>query len=315
MNQTPPAPDAHPDESPERDAPIVRELSPHAAPEPERSFVMTPHPADELAGDAREPVADAAPPVPPGESAAEAETQARQPAEPPAAARIPTAPPPLPTLGASPQPPRMAPPPQRVPEQAPYAPQPQPSPYAQPQAPYPPRPPAPQPASSGGFAEPPRPYEGGRYVPPPPIPPAGPTAAPREWATAPPAAVPVVTAPARGNPANTTLLGVIAVLLLALAIFQGINTFHPKAANPTGVQQVAVQPRALKPETASKVKDTVDNAQQAIDQFNQVAQQAYSSASNDQQRLAILMQLSLQLQRIIAQQNNDLLLIYQDLNS
>ena len=275
-------------------------------------MAATPPPMDEPPATAHAPAGSAVSPVRAEERAAEPQAK-----EPPAAPRFAATPPSMPTLGGTPQPPRMAPPPQRSPEQAPYAPQPSPTPYAQPQAPYPPRVAMPQPTATGPVSEPPRPYEGGRYVPPPPMPASGPSAASREWmaASSAPAAPVLAATPARGNPANTTLLGVIAVLLLALAIFQAINTFHPTAANPTGVQQVAVQPRTLKPATASKVKDTVDNAQQALDQFNQQAQQAYSNASNDQQRLAILLQLSIHLQQIIAQQNNDLLLIYQDLNT
>jgi len=122
------------------------------------------------------------------------------------------------------------------------------------------------------MSEPPRPYEGGRYVPPPPIPPSGPSLTAREWA---PANTLTPTAPtpqpvARGgNAASTALLAVIAVLLLALAIFQGINTFHPKGAKPTGVQQVTIQKQTVKPETAAEIKDTINSAQAALNQFQQ----------------------------------------------
>lgn len=168
------------------------------------------------------------------------------------------------------------------------------------------------------MSEPPRPYEGGRYVPPPPIPPSGPAIPPaREWTPA----NTVTTAPApqpaarASSPTNTALLGVIAVLLLALAVFQGINTFRPKSAKPTGVQQVAVQKQTVKKQTADEIKDTINSAQAALNQFQQLSQQAYSGAATDAQRQATLLQLSLYLQSIIAQQNNDLLLIYQDLNT
>lgn len=113
---------------------------------------------------------------------------------------------------------------------------------------------------------------------------------------------------------TTALLGIIAVLLLALTVFQGINTFHPKAASSTSLQQVQVQKIALKPTTAAEVKDTVTNAQTALNQFNQKVQDAYAGATTDAQRQAVLLQSLILLQQIIAQQNNDLLLIYQDLN-
>lgn len=113
---------------------------------------------------------------------------------------------------------------------------------------------------------------------------------------------------------TTALLGIIAALLLALTVFQGINTFHPKTASPTGVQQVQVQKVAIKPTTAAEVKDTVTNAQTALNQFNQKVQDAYAGATTDAQRQAVLLQSLILLQQIIAQQNNDLLLIYQDLN-
>ncbi len=234
---------------------------------------------------------------------------------PPPAPRPPAMPPPLPTFGAPQSPPRFAAPPQRPPGSSPQ-------PVAQPpaeQPPYPPRIAAPQPAPPGGMAEPPRPYEGGRYVPPPPIPSSGPTVPGRDWS---PANTTITPQPqpapqhvaSRGNGLATPLLGIIAALLLALAVFQGINTFHPKAASPTGVQQVQVQKIALKPTTAAEVKDTVTNAQTALNQFNQKVQDAYAGATTDAQRQAILLQAMISLQQIIAQQNNDLLLIYQDLN-
>lgn len=229
-------------------------------------------------------------------------------------------PPPLPTFGAPQPPPRFAAPPQRQPgSSAQPAHQPAPQPPAE-QPPYPPRIPAPQPAPSGGMTEPPRPYEGGRYVPPPPIPAAGPPVLGRDWA---PANTTIAPQPAqapqhvaqRGSALTTSLLGIIVVLLLALAVFQGINTFHPKAAPPAGVQQVQVQKQPLKQQTAAEVKDTTDKAQTALNQFNQKVQDAYSSATTDAQRQAVLLQSMIFLQQIIAQQNNDLLLIYQDLNS
>jgi len=211
----------------------------------------------------------------------------------------------LPTFGAPQPPPRFATPPQRPPGSSARPPAEQP--------PYPPRVPAPQPAPPGGMTEPPRPYEGGRYAPPP-IPPTGPTVPGRDWSAAnttitPPAPLPTAR---HGNPMTTALLGVIVALLLALTVFQGINTFHPKAAS--GVQQVQVQKLALKPTTASEVKDTVTNAQTSLNQFNQKVQDAYAGATTDAQRQAVLLQSSILLQQIIAQQNNDLLLIYQDLN-
>ena len=54
------------------------------------------------------------------------------------------------------------------------------------------------------------------------------------------------------SPLNAALLGAIALLLLVLAVFQGINTFHPRSVAPTGVQDVRVQQRQLKPETVRK---------------------------------------------------------------
>lgn len=232
----------------------------------------------------------------------------------PPAPRAPVTPPPLPTFGAPQPPPRFAAPPQRPPGSSTQpAPQPATQPPAQ-QPPYPPRIPAPQPAPPGGMMEPPRPYEGGRYIPPPPIPPTGPTVPGRDWSAANTTITPLVppTAARSSNPMMTALLGIIAVLLLALTVFQGINTFHPKAAS--GVQQVQVQKIALKPTTAAEVKDTVTNAQTALNQFNQKVQDAYAGATTDAQRQAILFQAMISLQQIIAQQNNDLLLIYQDLN-
>jgi len=139
----------------------------------------------------------------------------------------------------------------------------------------------------------------------------------REW-TGSTATVPVQApqpAAQRGNPANTALLGVIAVLLLALAIFQGINTFRPKGAKPTGVQQVQVQNQLLKKQTADKLKSTIDQTQTALDDIQQNAQNVYASATTDAQRQATLLQISIFLQQVIAQQNNTLLLIYQDLNT
>jgi uncharacterized iron-regulated membrane protein len=170
------------------------------------------------------------------------------------------------------------------------------------------------------MVEPPRPYEGGRYVPPPPIPATGPTVPGRDWAPANTTIAPQPTrapqsAAQRGSALTTALLGIIAVLLLVLAVFQGITTFHPKAAPPTGVQQVTVQKQLLKQQTAAEIKDTTDKAQTALNQFNQKVQDAYSSATTDAQRQAVLLQSMIFLQQIIAQQNNDLLLVYQDLNT
>jgi hypothetical protein len=229
-------------------------------------------------------------------------------------------PPPLPSFGAPPAAPRIAESPQRQPEQSQRAPE-----SAQrvqdPPA-YPPRVPAPQPAPTGSVSEPPRPYEGGRYVPPPPAASATPSGQPREWpgmtyTTIPPAnAASAAAKPApavRGNGMQTALLGLIAALLLALAILVGINTFAPRSPKPSGVQQVQVQRQAIKQQTANEVKDTIAQAQQALDQFTQQAQQAYQNAQSDAERQDILLQLSINLQRITAQQNNDLLLIYQDL--
>ena len=76
-----------------------------------------------------------------------------------------------------------------------------------------------------------------------------------------------------------------------------------------------MQKQTVKPETAAEIKDTINSAQTALNQFQQLSQQAYSGAGTDAQRQATLLQLSLYLQSIIAQQNNDLLLIYQDLNT
>lgn len=294
MNQPPTSPPSHPADAPEPDARDEQHAASdehdtrtNRSPAPESARGATPN-------DAPEPEA-----VRPEEST-------------PPSPRPSGMPPPLPTFGAPQSPPRRAQPTPRPPEQ--YG---QPSPPAPEQPAYPPRIPAPQPAPPGGMTEPPRPYEGGRYVPPPPMPPSGPSIPAREWTAAPtaPAVQPVAPVAQRSNPLNTALLGLIAALLLALAVFQGINTFRPKSAQPTGVQQVQVQQRVLKKETADEVKDTIDKAQTALNQFNQQAQQAYASATTDAQRQAVLLQLSLFMQQIIAQQNNDLLLIYQDLNT
>jgi hypothetical protein len=311
VNQTPPLPPMYPDDAPEPDA---RD---------------TEHAAASTSSGEQTPAADA-PPTPehererepaPTVSATPGAEEARPAAdEPPADApppqRPPATPPPLPTFGAPQSPPRpTSSPPPRAQEPPRYEP-----PRPQPEQPtYPPRLPAPQPAPPGGMSEPPRPYEGGRYVPPPPIPPSGPTIPSSEWSPANTAPAPVLTPPpsaARAsNPLTTALLGVIAVLLLALTVFQGINTFHPTAAKPTGVQQVAVQKQTVTPATAAEIKDTINSAQTALNQLQQTTQQAYSGAGTDAQRQATLLQLSLYLQSIIAQQNNDLLLIYQDLNT
>lgn len=304
MNQTPPPPSTHPDNAPEPDA---RD---------------TEQPASDESPFALERARDAAPPAhepervePRAAEQASDETRTDEEEETPPPARPSGMPPPLPTFGAPQPPPRLAPSPPRVQEPPRY--EPPPAPAEQPA--YPPRIPAPQPAPPGGMSEPPRPYEGGRYVPPPPIPPSGPAIPAREWAPANTAVATPAPAPqpaARAsNPLNTALLGVIAALLLALAILQGINTFRPKAPPPSGVQQVAVQKQTIKPETAAEIKDTINSAQAALNQFQQLSQQAYSGAGTDAQRQATLLQLSLYLQSIIAQQNNDLLLIYQDLNT
>ncbi|MCA1668928.1 MAG: hypothetical protein LC793_16345 [Thermomicrobia bacterium] len=301
MNQIPPAPSGHPADAPDPPTPaqptyeeLDRELSaPRHAPTEEPARPATPEEA---------PAPD------------EKQTEASSPPAP----RPPAMPPPLPTFGAPQSPPRFAAPPQRPP-----GPPAQPAPPFAPQLPaeqptYPPRISAPQPAPPGGMAEPPRPYEGGRYVPPPPIPATGPPVPGRDWAPANttvalPAAPVAVARP--GAPMTTALLGIIAALLLALAIFQGITTFHPKAASPTGVQQVQVQKQPLKAQTAAEVKDTTDKAQTALNQLNQNVQTAYAGATTDAQRQAVLLQSLIVLEQIIAQQNNDLLLIYQDLNS
>jgi hypothetical protein len=314
VNQTPPSQPAHPADVPEPAAPDTSRAVPsdeHADGQPSANDESRDR---EMPAPHREPAEEPARAATLEDEYAREEKKAADVAPPPAP-RPPVTPPPLPTFGGPQQPPRFAAPPLRPP--GPSA-QPSPQPPAE-QPPYPPRAPAP-PAPPGGMAEPPRPYEGGRYVPPPPIPPTGPTVPGRDWAPAnttiapQPQPAPQAVAP-RGNPLTTALLGIIAVLLLALAVFQGINTFHPKAVPPTGVQQVQVQKQQLKPDTANEIKDTIDKAQAALNQFNQQAQQAYSSATNDQQRAAVLLQLSLFLQQIIAQQNNDLLLIYQDLNT
>lgn len=301
MNQTPPSQPAHPDDMPD---------TPQAAPPDERAEEQSPASYEELDREM------AAPRQASGDEPANAAPEEKRETASPPASRPPAMPPPLPTLGAPQSPPRFAAPPQRPPGSSAQ-------PATQPpteQPPYPPRIATPQPAPPGGMAEPPRPYEGGRYVPPPPIPPTGPTVPGRDWAPAnttvapQPQPAPQRVAP-RDSALTTPLLGVIAVLLLALAVFQGINTFHPKAASPTGVQQVQVQKQPLKKETAAEVKDTIDKAQNALNQLNQNVQTAYSGATTDAQRQAVLLQSILFMQQIIAQQNNDLLLIYQDLNT
>jgi hypothetical protein len=304
VNQTPPSQPAHPDDMPD---------TPQGAPPDEHAEDQPPTRYEELdrERDAPRQAADEEPATPEETRASEEE---KKEAAPPSVPRPPAMPPPLPTLGGPQSPPRFAAPPQRPPGSSA---QPATQPPAEP-PPYPPRIATPQPAPPGGMAEPPRPYEGGRYVPPPPIPPTGPTVPGRDWApantTITPQPAPQRVAP-RDNALTTPLLGIIAVLLLALAVFQGINTFHPKAAPPTGVQQVEVQKQPLKKETAAEVKDTIDKAQSALNQLNQNVQTAYSGATTDAQRQAVLLQSMLFMQQIIAQQNNDLLLIYQDLNT
>ncbi len=306
MNQTPPPESSHPagaSESPD---------SPYTLSPAERDEKPAPATYEELVREMAAP-RRAAEEEPPAEQTQPAETTVPPP-------RFPPTPPPLPSFGGPQSPPRMAPPQQRAPEQ--YV-QPTQQPGARPpveQPQYPPRIPAPQPAPPGVIAAPPRPYEGGRYVPPPPTPPSGPTIPSREWAGANTATVPQETrAPAqaapRGNPLLTSLLGIIAVLLLALTVLQGINTFRPKAAPPTGVQQVQVQKQTVKPETATEIKDTIDKAQTALNQFSQSVQTSYTGATTDAQRQAVLLQALIYMQQIIAQQNNDLLLVYQDLNT
>jgi hypothetical protein len=308
VNQTPPSPPAYPDDVPEPDA---RDTE-HAAAPASSGEDHSPTDAPSATEHEREPEPvermAAAPTTDEGRTRG-GEKAVDAPPRPAAT------PPPLPTFGAPQSPPRPAPSPLRGQENPRFElPQPQGE-----QPVYPPRLPAPQPAPPGGMSEPPRPYEGGRYVPPPPIPPSGPMVSSSEWSpanTAPaPALAPPPSAARAGNPLTTALLGVIAVLLLALTVFQGINTFHPTAAKPTGVQQVAVQKQTVTPATAAEIKDTINSAQTALNQLQQTTQQAYSGAGTDAQRQATLLQLSLYLQSIIAQQNNDLLLIYQDLNT
>jgi hypothetical protein len=308
VNQTPPSPPAYPDDAPEPDA---RDTEHAAAPAPSSEDHS---PADAPSAPEHEREPERAEPTAAAPTADEARARASEKAA-DAPSRPAATPPPLPTFGAPQAPPRPAPSPLRGQEMPRFElPQPQGE-----QPAYPPRLPAPQPAPPGGMSEPPRPYEGGRYVPPPPIPPSGPTIPSSEWSPANTAPAPVLTPPpsaARAsNPLTTALLGVIAVLLLALTVFQGINTFHPTAAKPTGVQQVAVQKQTVTPATAAEIKDTINSAQTALNQLQQTTQQAYSGAGTDAQRQATLLQLSLYLQSIIAQQNNDLLLIYQDLNT
>lgn len=310
MNQTPPSPPAYPNDTPEPDARDREDAAASASSGEHQSPADAPPILEQDREPERvEPMAEA----PNVEEARAREDERAVDAPPPS--RPSATPPPLPTFGAPQSPPRPAQSPLPGPEAPRYEP-----PRAQSEQPaYPPRPPAPQPAPPGGMSEPPRPYEGGRYVPPPPIPPSGPTVPSSEWSPANTATVPapMVTRPATraSNPATTALLAVIALLLLALAVFQGINTFHPTAAKPTGVQQVAVQKQTVSPATAAEIKDTINSAQTALNQFQQLSQQAYSGAGTDAQRQATLLQLSLYLQSIIAQQNNDLLLIYQDLNT
>ncbi|MGI8858080.1 MAG: hypothetical protein ACR2JW_20265 [Thermomicrobiales bacterium] len=297
MNQTPPSPPTYPNDASgdTRDAENVAAPAPFAEEYDRKLGRIEPESAGSTGDEAR---------------ANEGENAAHPPPSRPSAT-----PPPLPTFGAPQAPPRPAPSPLRGQEMPRFElPQPQSE-----QPAYPPRVPAPQPAPPGGMSEPPRPYEGGRYVPPPPIPPSGPTIPARDWAPANTATVatPIAPQPAAraSNTAPTALLGAIAVLLLALAVFQGINTFHPMGVKLASGQQVAVQKQLVKPETAAEIKDTINSAQAALNQFQQVQQQAYSGAGTDAQRQATLLQLSLYLQSIIAQQNNDLLLIYQDLNT
>ena len=309
MNQTPLPPPTHPD-----DAPAEAHDTGHAA-APATSGEHTPSTDTPFAEEYDRKLGRVEP-----ETAGSTANEGRVAGDehvvdaPPPPSRPSATPPRLPTFGPPQVPPQPALSPLRGQEMPRFE---LPQPQAE-QPAYPPRLPAPQPAPPGGMSEPPRPYEGGRYVPPPPIPPSGPAIPAREWATAntalptAPASQPIARA---GNPLNTALLGAIAALLLALAVFQGINTFHPKAAAPSGVQQVAVQKQAVKPETAAEIKDTINSAQAALNQFQQQMQQAYAGAATDAQRQATLLQLSLFLQSIIAQQNNDLLLIYQDLNT
>jgi hypothetical protein len=313
VNQTSPPESSHPAGASEPESPDT----PQAAPSDERAGERQPTSDEsldrEISAPQRSPDEEPIHAATPDEAPAPEEKKAADILPPPP--RPAALPPPLPTFGAPQSPPRYAAPPQRPP-----GPSPQPAPYPPTEQPtYPPRLPTPQPAPPGAMAEPPRPYEGGRYVPPP-IPASGPTVPGRDWSPAnttitpqPPQAPQPATQ--RGNALTTALLGIIAVLLLALTVFQGINTFHPKAASPTGVQQVAVQKLPLKQTTAAELKDTTDKAQTALNQFNQKVQDAYSSATTDAQRQAVLLQSMIFLQQIIAQQNNDLLLVYQDLNA
>lgn len=312
--------------------PCVNEQTPSPPPRPasedarardeqEHEQHATPPPAPP---DSDTPPDSDAPPA----AVANAEPQERAPepvsSPPPAPPRSAPLPPPLPSRGAPPAAPRIVTePPQRVSEPPRPEPPPQPAnmpePPQRPDAPpYPPRLPAPQPAPPGSIVEPPRPYEGGRYVPPPPIPATGPSA--REWQmqgyipasalTPAPAAAP---ARATGSPLNSALLGVIALLLLVLAVLVGINTFAPRSAPPTGVQDVRVQRQTVKKETLTEISDTITSTQQALNQSRQDVLTAYQGAKSDAERQAILSQYNIFLLQIIAQQNSDLLLVYQDL--
>lgn len=307
MNQIPPSESSHPAGASEPESPNSTDNAPPA----ERAERPAPASYEELDREMSAPRGTAE--EAPGAETIPAET-------PPPPPRFPPTPPPLPSFGAPQSPPRPAPPQQRASEH--YV-RPAQQPGTQPpteQPHYPPRIPAPQPAPPGTIAEPPRPYEGGRYIPPPPTPPSGPAVPGRDWSGANTATVqqaPQETARVapRGNPQLTSLLGIIAVLLLALTVLQGINTFRPKAAPPMGVQQVQVQRQTVKPETATEIKDTIDKAQAALNQFNQDAPTSYAGATTDAQRQAVLLQSMIFLQQIIAQQNNDLLLVYRDLNT
>jgi len=208
----------------------------------------------------------------------------------------------------SPQPafqsPRAAPPPQ-APNAPPMPPQPPSYPYS-----YPPQPAQPAPAASGYTAPPlqPRPYGSAPSYAPPTSAPYGPPAAPAGYM---PATALATAAPAT-QPAglNNRLLTIIAILLAASMLLQLFNALRPVRFD--GAQPVQVQARPLSSTTQSKVKDTLDNAQKAINDINTQSQQDYNAATTDAQRQAILAKYSFSLQQIIAQEQNDMLRIMQE---
>ena len=160
VNQTSPSPPAYPDDAPEPDA---RDTE-HAA----ESAASGEHhpPADAPSAPEHEREPERVEPTAAAPTAEETRARAGEKAV-NVSPRPAVTPPPLPTFGTPQAPPRPAPSPLRGQEMPRFElPQPQGE-----QPAYPPRLPAPQPAPPGGMSEPPRPYEGGRYVPPPPIPP------------------------------------------------------------------------------------------------------------------------------------------------